>query len=295
MCKKCDIKELQKHAENKGGKLLSTEYVNNNTKMLWECLEGHQWKARWDSIKNAGQWCPYCAKVVKPDISELQLFASNKNGRLLSIKYINANSKLLWECSEGHQWEASWANIKNSKSWCPACSSTLCDIKELQKHAENKNGRLLSIKYINSRQKLLWECSEGHQWKARWDNIKNASQWCPECASFKTEYKCKELLEQKLGFEFKKTRFHINNKRYEWDGYNAENKVAFEYQGIQHYVYPNFFHKTLEIHENAKQRDMDKVIYAKENNIKLLIIPYTEEKNLESYITKQIDILNIGI
>jgi len=26
------------------------------------------------------------------------------------------------------------------------------------------------------------------------------------------------------------------------------------------------------------------VIYAKENNIKLIIIPYTEEKNLESYI-----------
>ena len=355
MCKKCDIKELQKHAENKGGKLLSTEYVNNNTKMLWECLEGHQWKARWDSIKNAGQWCPYCAKVVKPDISELQLFASNKNGRLLSIKYINANSKLLWECSEGHQWEACWNNIKNAGQWCPACSSTLCDIKELQKHAENKNGRLLSIKYINNNTKLLWECSEGHQWEARWDhiknskswcpeccaelrkcsiielqqfasskqgklistkyinsntkmvwgcekghqweaiwdNIKNNHSWCPECSSFKTEYKCKELLEQKLGYKFKKTRFIYKGNRYEFDGYNEEHKAAFEYQGIQHYIYPNHWHRTLEIHEKAVQRDMDKVIYANENNIKLIIIPYTENNNLEEYINKQIENITI--
>jgi hypothetical protein len=36
---------------------------------------------------------------------------------------------------------------------------------------------------------------------------------------------------------------------------------------------------------------MDKVIYAKENNIKLIIIPYTEEKNLESYISDISDII----
>jgi hypothetical protein len=38
-------------------------------------------------------------------------------------------------------------------------------------------------------------------------------------------------------------------------------------------------------HLAAKQRDLDKIEYARENNIKLLIIPYTEEKNLEDYIT----------
>jgi hypothetical protein len=135
---------------------------------------------------------------------------------------------------------------------------------------------------------MLWKCKEGHQWEAKWTDIKNNNSWCPECASFKTEYKCKELLEQTFGFEFKKTRFYYANnnkhKYFEFDGYNKENKIAFEYHGYQHYIFPNFFQKTLEIHENAKQRDMDKVIYAKENNIKLIIIPYTEEKNLESYI-----------
>jgi hypothetical protein len=294
---KPNIIELQQFASSKQGKLISTKYTNAKQALDWECLEGHQWKACWDNIKNAGQWCPYCAGKAKPDISELQLFASNKGGKLLSTEYTNAKQALDWECLEGHQWKASWDNISHGV-WCPYCAGKAKpNIIELQQFASSKQGKLISTKYINNNTKLLWECSEGHQWKACWHNIKNAGQWCPECASFKTEYKCKELLEQKFRFGFKKTRFYYdkNNKHkfFEFDGYNAENKVAFEYQGIQHYVYPNFFHKTLEIHENAKQRDLDKINYVKENNIKLIIIPYTENNNLEEYINKQIENITI--
>ena len=35
------IEEMQKLAEKKGGKCLSTEYVNNRTKLKWQCSEGH--------------------------------------------------------------------------------------------------------------------------------------------------------------------------------------------------------------------------------------------------------------
>ena len=296
---KPNITELQEYAINKGGKLVSTEYINNITKMLWECSEGHQWKACWNSI-NSGSWCPECAGKAKPDISELQQFASSKQGKLISIKYINNNTKLLWECSEGHQWKARWNSILTGKKWCPYCAGKAKpNIIELQEYASSKQGKLISTKYINNKENIIWECSEGHQWEARWDSIKNAGHWCPECSSFKTEYKCKELLEQKLGFEFKKTRFYYdkNNKHkfFEFDGYNDKHKIAFEYHGYQHYIFPNFFQKTKEEHEKAVQRDLDKINYVKENNIKLIIIPYTEEKNLEDYITKQIDILNIGI
>jgi hypothetical protein len=292
---KPDITELQEFAKNKNGALLSTEYINSDTKMLWKCKEGHQWEARWDNIKNAGQWCPICSGKIKAEIKELQLFAKNKNGRLISTEYINNNTKLLWECSEGHQWKARWNNIKNLNQWCPTCSGcSKPDITELQDYALSKNGSLLSNTYINDNTKMVWGCEKGHQWEAIWDNIKN-NHWCPECSSFKTEHRCKKLLEQKLGYKFKKTRFIYKGNRYEFDGYSAENKVAFEYQGIQHYIYPNHWHRTLEIHEKAVQRDLDKINYVKENNIKLIIIPYTEEKNLEDYITKQIDILDIGI
>jgi hypothetical protein len=41
--------------------------------------------------------------MKKYDVATLQAFAAAKGGLLISTKYINANSKLLWECEKGHQ------------------------------------------------------------------------------------------------------------------------------------------------------------------------------------------------
>ena len=38
--------------------------------------------------------------------------AGTKNGKCLSTQYINSKTKLLWECAEGHQWEAAPGDIK---------------------------------------------------------------------------------------------------------------------------------------------------------------------------------------
>jgi hypothetical protein len=292
--KKCNLEVCQEFAENKDGKLISTEYINSYTKMSWECEKGHQWKARWGNIKGSQQWCPHCNREAsKVTIIELQEFAKNKEGKLISDKYTSNKTKMLWECKEGHQWEASWNSV-SSGNWCWYCFGKIkYSIQELKKYAIDRNGKLISTEYINNNTKMLWECKEGHQWEAIWKDIKSKGCWCPECVSFKTEKICKELLEQKLGIKFIKTNFIYTNSRYQWDGYNKENKIAFEYHGYQHYIFPNFFQKTKEAHEKAKQRDIDKVIYAKENNIKLIIIPYTEEKNLENYIINQIKLLNI--
>ena len=285
----CNIAVLQEFAINKKGKLLSTEYVNAHEKLLWQCNHEHQWLANWNNIKS-GQWCPYCAGR---NYSREQLltfcidYAASKSGYCLSTVYISNNTRMLWKCKENHIWEARWSSIKVGK-WCPTCAKqSKPDISECCDFAKNKNGICLEISYVNAHHRMLWECSEKHQWKASWDGIKRGN-WCPECASFKTEHKCKELLEQKLGFELKKTRFYYDvisrHKFYEFDGYNEKHKIAFEYHGYQHYIYPNRFHKTKEIYEKAKQRDLDKLQYAKENNIKLIIISYIEEKHLESYI-----------
>ncbi|MCP4898302.1 MAG: hypothetical protein GY906_15115, partial [bacterium] len=39
-------------------------------------------------------------------------------GKCLSDTYINTHTKLLWECKQGHQWEAKPSNIKSGR-WCP--------------------------------------------------------------------------------------------------------------------------------------------------------------------------------
>jgi hypothetical protein len=53
------LQEIQDIAAHRGGRCLSSEYVNANTHLLWECDKGHQWNAIPNSIKR-GSWCPTC-------------------------------------------------------------------------------------------------------------------------------------------------------------------------------------------------------------------------------------------
>jgi hypothetical protein len=46
-------------AASRGGRCLSTEYVNVETHLLWRCEAGHEWTTSPASIRS-GRWCPYC-------------------------------------------------------------------------------------------------------------------------------------------------------------------------------------------------------------------------------------------
>lgn len=222
---------------------------------------------------------------IKLKIDILQAYAIQKGGILLSTEYIDTFSKVLWRCKMGHEWRASWHNVGHGNTWCPKCcnNNILHTVDRLQKHANSKSGQLLSIEYTNCKKLLLWQCKKGHQWQASWDNV-SRGKWCPYCVFAKTEYTVKNLLEDKLGIPFTKKRFYYLASRFELDGYNEEYKIAFEYQGYQHYIFPNRFHKTKDIFDAAQQRDIDKVTYCRNNNIRLIIVPYTEEKNLDYFI-----------
>lgn len=89
-------------------------------------------------------------------------------------------------------------------------------------------------------------------------------------------------------------------KGLELDGYNEENGIAFEYQGIQHYIHQPHFQRNGEndFYEQIK-RDKIKVELCSKNNIKLLIVPYKFDYRtplkLEEYIRQQLALLNIRI
>lgn len=126
--KKHSIEEMRLIAITRGGKCLSNNYINTDSKLLWECAKGHQWKAIPDHVRR-GSWCPICAIKIRSDktrssIEEMQEIAESRGGKCLSKTYVNRNSKLLWQCAEGHQWEAQ-PNCIKSGQWCPQCSSGL--------------------------------------------------------------------------------------------------------------------------------------------------------------------------
>ena len=185
------LKLLKEIAKEKGGKCLSDEYVNNRTKLEWQCAQNHLWKAAPFSIYNNHQWCPVCgrermAEKRRDDISKYQKIARTRGGLLLSKAYVNSLTPLQWQCRNGHQWLATPGSIFQG-TWCPVCGikkageKRRASIQEFQKLAIKRGGKLLSKKYANNSTPLKWQCKEGHTWKAPATRIKNLQNWCPRC------------------------------------------------------------------------------------------------------------------
>lgn len=53
------IDEMRSLAISRGGKCLSTEYINSWTKLRWQCALGHVWEATPSHVKHT-TWCPAC-------------------------------------------------------------------------------------------------------------------------------------------------------------------------------------------------------------------------------------------
>ena len=183
-----DINFLQNIASKYQGKVLSDQYIRNNTKYKWQCKCGNIFERRfWNMIEN-DSFCPLHKNEIiskkrielfKKDISFLQNLALSKKGQCLSKEYITADMKYQWQCEYGHIWNARYNTVKNH--WCPyCCKSSKKDINWLHSLASDNNGKCLSKNYINRNSLYEWECVKGHKWSTTAGTI-SLGAWCPVC------------------------------------------------------------------------------------------------------------------
>lgn len=90
---------------------------------------------------------------------------------------------------------------------------------------------------------------------------------------------CRQFMERYYGKPFKNTRPDflknpLTNRNLELDGYNAELALAFEYNGVQHYRFPNYFHKNEEEFDQQLRRDNYKKDVCNQAGVYLINIPY---------------------
>lgn len=80
-----------------------------------------------------------------------------------------------------------------------------------------------------------------------------------------------------------------SNRNLELDGYNEELKIAFEYNGIQHYCFPNGFKQTKKEFEQQLRRDKFKMEKCNEHGIYLITVPYSvPHENILHYVWHQL-------
>ncbi|MBI4931808.1 MAG: hypothetical protein HY841_13660 [Bacteroidetes bacterium] len=182
------IQEMKAFAKKKGGECLSEKYINQKTKLKWQCKKGHVWAASPNSIINSNTWCGHCYGHYNLHLSDMQKIAADRGGKCLSAEYINKEVKLRWRCAEGHVWKATSGAIRQG-SWCKICSMKANGLKKrkhslagLNEIAKAKGGKCLSREkeFLNQYSRLTWQCAKGHKWKATSKSIVNGT-WCRLC------------------------------------------------------------------------------------------------------------------
>ena len=150
------------------------------------------------------------------------------------------------------------------------------------KIVKQKGGKMLSTgsDYNNAYSKLKIECQDKHEFYVTLSNL-NLDRWCPECSTRKMERYTKQVAITFLNRKFIKIRpYWFKNEEgnnLELDMYNDELKLAIEYNGIQHYKYCEFFHKSIEDFNKQVDNDKLKVKLCEVNKVDLIVVPYDEK------------------
>ena len=214
---KWKISDCQTFATVKGGVCLDTEYKNNKHQMQWKCSEGHTFTANFGQVKDIGQWCRECSIIRRrTGIEECQKAASERGGKCLTTEYKRNTEHMLWECKEGHQWNATFGHIKNSKSWCPKCvGHDPITIQDCQKRASDLGGECLSDTYT-WKGETRWRCKEGHEWESKF--MRCTVQWCPYCAgNFNNNLEVCQNYAKSKGGKCLSTEYKNSGEKMSWE------------------------------------------------------------------------------
>ena len=217
----------------------------------------------------------------KYSLEGMHRLAKSKEGRCLSEEYINTKTKLIWECKKKHQWKAIPESIIRLGTWCPECAGhKKLDLDKMQAVARSRGGKCLSALYVNVDTNYFWECSKGHEFRNTFSHIKNGGQWCPVCSkSGVSEEVCRVTFEQVFGERFIKVKpswlRNTKGNLMELDGYSEKLKIAFEYQGAQHFRVLKVYTKSDEALTKRIDDDLLKQTICKANGVNLFILDET--------------------
>jgi hypothetical protein len=164
----------------------------------------------------------------------------------------------------------------------------------MQEIAMARSGECISDNYVNGKTHLYWRCAIGHEWSATPNNVKNCGSWCPKCKiNVGEEMVLQEAFPNKL---FERTRREEWLAGLELDGYNPELRLAFEYQGVQHFRRIPHFHRTTDAFDAQLTRDALKAELCQDEEVTLLAIPYTiKHADLRIYVRELLEELGYRI
>ncbi len=100
----------------------------------------------------------------------------------LGLEEVRTRHKTKWQCQKGHIWYTNYGHIQQGKG-CPYCSGLAPkSIDDYCNIAKERGITWLGVNLpLTIKRMTLWQCSKGHEWEARFNNIQQG-KGCPYCA-----------------------------------------------------------------------------------------------------------------
>jgi len=281
-----------------------TIYIDNKTKVEITCLTHGIFEQTADNHLR-GKGCPKCANDAKRKTNDEFIADSNKvhghkygHGDLI---YIADNKKVEITClTHGNFFQTPNSHLRGKG--CPKCGGKLLKTKDefiadSNKVHGNKYGHG-DVIYIDSNKKVEITCLTHGNFKQT-PRSHLDGRGCPKCNNSKGEQLVSNTL-TKMNLQFKqqfKSPNCMNKRKMPFDFCVRINDVKgflIEYQGKQHYE-PVKWHKNMSDAEVIKKlndtqyRDNMKRVYARKNNIPLLIISYKQKDIIDKLLANFIN------
>jgi hypothetical protein len=169
----------------------------------WRCAVGHEWQVAIAARTRQGTGCPFCfgrvpiggetdLATTHPDIAAEWHPARNRDMAPQEVG-AGSNRQVWWQCSLGHEWQATVNNRVRMNSGCPYCAGQrpIVGTNDLATtHPQlatelhpTRNGEVSAIHLMaGTSQKVWWWCELGHEWQAS-VHPRTKGVGCPICAN----------------------------------------------------------------------------------------------------------------
>jgi hypothetical protein len=290
---------------NKKSFILVSVDFGDNTKVNLHCKNcGADFTFFWYDLIGRNRNCPICREGVRRYTrDEVKLYLSNYGFYLLdNCEYNNNIIPISFKDSENYFYYSSLTSFKYSITQPENTFKrgrfqvtniyTIDNIRNWLK-INNKSFDIVSKEYKHSRDKLTFHCNDCNKnFKLYWNDLCNRNADCPSCNEHDSrgEKHIRDcLLRNKIPFEHPIKLENCRNKRqlsFDFGVYTEIGWVLIEYNGVQHYIQSEFYgggnrFEKQQINDNIKYQ------YCIDNNIELIIIPYTDFKNIDRIVEER--------
>ena len=305
-CKKFSyeqVKELIEVKSKSGCKLLSDNYEKASQKLKLQCKCGNIFYTTLNSFfsnRNPKQQCNKCSNITNWDTELIKEYIINNSNVILlndkeDLKY---QSSLTLRCICGNIYDQKFNQFYNVKyKCCPQCMIIKRGInirnsfEEVKQNIESIDGYILISKtYESYRKKLEIKCPEGHIFKMSYKNFYYEGCRCLVCNESEGIRIIKEWL-NKRNIKFEQEYIfndccNLQPLLFDFAIFREDKlECLLEYDGQFHYLPINGQSKLIyqRINDSIKNK------YCKNNNIKLIRIPYWENKNIHFILKEQLN------